>query len=119
MWNKSVREQLTQKIKEAMSSGGEEKINKQHAAGKLTARERLECLFDKGSFTEVGGFVVPRPIEGEVKKKVYLGDGVVTGYGTVNGRVVYASSQDFTVTGGSLGEKNLRDTRRQICGSCC
>lgn len=84
--------------------GGEAAIQKQHAAGKMTARERLECLFDPGSFIETGLFVQHRCTNFGMDKKSAPGEGVVTGYGTVNGRLVYAAAQDFTVIGGSLGE---------------
>jgi len=84
--------------------GGEQRIAKQHEAGKLTARERLELLFDPGSFTEIGLFVKHRSTELGMAEVEAPGDGVVTGYGTVEGRTVYAYSQDFTVLGGSLGE---------------
>ncbi len=84
--------------------GGEERIRAQHAKGKLTARERLELLLDKGSFTELDRFVTPRGAEVDGAAGQALGDGVVTGYGTIDRRLVYVFSQDFTVAGGSLGE---------------
>lgn len=80
------------------------KVQKQHAAGKLTARERLEVLFDDGSFTEIGSFVEHRASHFGMDKQNIPGDGVITGYGTVNGIQVCAYSQDFTIIGGSLGE---------------
>lgn len=82
--------------------GGEERIERQHAKGKLTARERLEVLLDEGSFTEIDPFVVHRTTEFALKR--IPGDGVVTGYGRIHGRKVYVFSQDFTVFGGSLSE---------------
>jgi len=88
--------------------GGEAKIEKQHAAGKMTARERLKKLFDPDSFIEVDAFVETRSIEFDMQKKKVLGDGVVTGYGSIDGRLVFASSQDFTVIGGSLGEMHAK-----------
>lgn len=88
--------------------GGADKIAKQHEAGKLTARERINLLFDSGSFVEVDAFVETRSIEFDMQKKKVAGDGVVTGYGTVDGRLVFVSSQDFTVIGGSLGEMHAR-----------
>lgn len=88
--------------------GGTEKIAKQHEAGKLTARERLNKLFDSKSFVEVDAFVETRSIEFDMQKKKVPGDGVVTGYGTVEGRLVFAASQDFTVIGGSLGEMHAK-----------
>lgn len=84
--------------------GGQEKIEKQHAKGKLTARERLGLLFDKGSFVEYGLFVEHRCTEFGMDRVHTPADGVITGFGTVNGRVVYAYAQDATVMGGSLGE---------------
>jgi propionyl-CoA carboxylase beta chain len=86
----------------ALKGGGDERIAKQHAAGKLTARERLELLFDPGTFVEVDKFVTHRSIDFGMEKHKILGDGVVTGYGTINGRQVFSFAQDFTVFGGSL-----------------
>ncbi len=83
--------------------GGEDRINKQHSANKNTARERIQMLMDPNSFVEVDAFVEARSIEFDMQKKKVAGDGVVTGYGTIDGRLVYVSSQDFTVIGGSLG----------------
>ena len=84
--------------------GGEKKVEKQHAKGKLTARERLALLFDEGSFVEVNALVKSRCYNFGQEKKDLPGEGVVTGYGTVDGRLVFAFAQDFTVEGGSLGE---------------
>lgn len=84
--------------------GGESRIQAQHERGKLTARERIDLLLDKGSFREVDAFVVHRTHDFDLDKQQYLGDSVVTGWGTINGRLVYIFSQDFTVFGGSLGE---------------
>ena len=84
--------------------GGEKAVQKQHAAGKQTARERLGQLFDAGSFIETGLFVQPRCTNFGMNPENFPAEGVVTGYGTVNGRLVYAAAQDFTVAGGSLGE---------------
>jgi propionyl-CoA carboxylase beta chain len=93
------------KFKEnARLGGGTKRIAKQHAAGKLTARERLDLLLDPGSFRELDMFVTHRASGFGVEKTRPYGDGVVTGYGTVDGRLVYVFSQDFTVFGGSLGE---------------
>ncbi len=86
--------------------GGEERLTKQHAQGKLTARERMEQVFDPGTFEEVDKLVVHRCRDFGMDKQVIPGDGVVTGHGRVNGRVVYAFAQDFTVFGGSLSETN-------------
>jgi propionyl-CoA carboxylase beta chain len=95
---------LDQKIAEAQLGGGQKRIDAQHKKGKLTARERLHFLLDEGSFEELGMLVTHRSTNFGLDKEVYLGDGVVTGYGTVNGRLVYVFSQDFTVMGGSLAE---------------
>ena len=95
---------LLQKRTEALKGGGEERNAKQHKKGKLTARERLEVLLDEGSFEEIGMFVEHRSTDFGMEEMQYLGDGVVTGYGTINGRLVYVFSQDFTVFGGSLSE---------------
>ncbi|GAB4296777.1 MAG: acyl-CoA carboxylase subunit beta [Ignavibacteriaceae bacterium] len=99
------------KIKELMElrnqarlGGGEKRIEAQHRKGKLTARERLDLLLDEGSFEEFDMFVSHRSIDFGLDKEAYLSDGVVTGYGTVDGRLVYVFSQDFTVFGGSLSE---------------
>jgi acetyl-CoA carboxylase carboxyltransferase component len=84
--------------------GGEERIKQQHAKGKLTARERIELLLDKGSFVELDRFVTHRSADFGMAEQRILGDGVVTGYGTIDRRLVYVYSQDFTVFGGSLSE---------------
>jgi len=88
----------------AVEGGGKERIQRQHAAGKLTARERVELLLDKGSFTEVDMLVTHRCRDFGMEKQLIPGDGVVTGYGTIDGRVVYVFAEDFTVFGGSLSE---------------
>jgi len=95
---------LEQKIVEAKLGGGEKRIEAQHKKGKLTARERIHFLLDDASFEEIGMMVTHRSNDFGLEKEKYLGDGVVTGYGTVNGRLVYVFSQDFTVFGGSLSE---------------
>lgn len=84
--------------------GGAERIEAQHNRGRLTARERIDLLLDKGSFREVDPFVVHRTTDFNLDQQKYLGDSVVTGWGTIEGRLVYIFSQDFTVFGGSLGE---------------
>jgi propionyl-CoA carboxylase beta chain len=89
---------------EAKLGGGQKRIEEQHAKGKLTARERIEQLLDAGSFNELDQFVVHQCTEFGIGDKKIPGDGVVTGYGTIDGRLVYVFSQDFTVFGGSLGE---------------
>lgn len=88
----------------SLLGGGEERIKRQHQKGKYTARERLELLLDKGSFRELDPFVTHRSHDFDMEENRPLGDGVVTGYGTVDGRLVYVYSQDFTVFGGSLSE---------------
>jgi len=89
---------------EAMLGGGQARIDKHHSQGKLTARERIDLFLDPGTFQEIGKFVVHRGRDFGIDKQKILGDGVVTGYGQVNGRLVYVFSQDFTVFGGSLSE---------------
>jgi propionyl-CoA carboxylase beta chain len=89
---------------DALLGGGPGRIEKQHAAGKLTARERLELLLDPGSFVELDAFVTHRATEFGIGEQHFLGDGVVTGHGTIGGRLVFVFSQDFTVFGGSLSE---------------
>ncbi|MFN6036964.1 MAG: acyl-CoA carboxylase subunit beta [Bacteroidota bacterium] len=95
---------LEDKIAEALLGGGEKRIEAQHKKGKLTARERIHFLLDEGSFQEIGMLVTHRSNDFGLEKEKYLGDGVVTGYGTIKGRLVYVFSQDFTVFGGSLSE---------------
>jgi propionyl-CoA carboxylase beta chain len=89
---------------EARQGGGAKRIEQQHARGKLTARERLELLLDDGSFTEIDAFVTHRASDFGLDDERYLGDGVVTGFGRIDGRLVFVYSQDFTVFGGSLSE---------------
>jgi len=102
---------LQDKIKELMEmrakarlGGGEKRIDSQHQKGKFTARERIDLLLDEGSFEEFDMFVSHRTVDFGLDKQTYLSDGVVTGYGTIDGRLVYIFSQDFTVFGGSLSE---------------
>jgi acetyl-CoA carboxylase carboxyltransferase component len=99
---------LSARIQKVDLGGGEDRIKKQHDAGKKTARERIQMLIDPNSFVEIDAFVETRSIEFGMQQKKVPGDGVVTGYGTVNGRLVYVSSQDFTVIGGSLGEMHAK-----------
>ncbi|PKV63332.1 acyl-CoA carboxylase subunit beta [Pontibacter ramchanderi] len=101
---KSQIETLERKNAEALLGGGQDRIEAQHKKGKLTARERIHLLMDENSFEEIGKFVMHRSKDFGLDKQYYLGDGVVTGYGTINGRLVYVFSQDFTVLGGSLSE---------------
>jgi propionyl-CoA carboxylase beta chain len=100
----SNQEILNQKIAEAKLGGGQVRIDKQHAKGKLTARERVHFLLDEGSFEEIGILVTHRTTDFGMEKQKFYGDGVVTGYGTINGRLVYVFAQDFTVFGGALSE---------------
>ena len=101
----------TEKIKELIAKrelarlgGGEKAIDKQHQRGKYTARERIDMLVDEGSFEEYDMFKLHRCHNFGMDKKQYLGDGVVCGSATIDGRLVYVSAQDFTVNGGSLSE---------------
>ncbi|MBS1645610.1 MAG: acyl-CoA carboxylase subunit beta [Bacteroidetes bacterium] len=96
--------ELREKNAQALLGGGASRIESQHKKGKLTARERLQLLLDEGSFQEIGAFVTHRSHDFNLDQETYLGDGVVTGYGTIQGRLVYVFSQDFTVFGGSLSE---------------
>ena len=106
MQNKSQTpsERLEKMNAEALLGGGEKRIEAQHAKGKLTARERISLLLDPGTFEELGMLVTHRSTNFGLDKQKFLGDGVVTGYGKVNGRLIYVFSQDFTVLGGSLAE---------------
>ncbi|TXD78706.1 acyl-CoA carboxylase subunit beta [Algoriphagus ratkowskyi] len=97
-------ELLKKKNAEALLGGGQTRIASQHKKGKLTARERVGLLMDEGTFQEIDKFVMHRAKDFGLDKEHYLGDGVITGYGEVNGRLVYVFSQDFTVFGGSLSE---------------
>ena len=97
-------DELSQKREEALLSGGKDRIEAQHKRGKLTARERVELFLDDGSFEELDPFILHRSDDFGLGKQKFLGDAVVTGHGTVNGRVTFVYSQDFTVFGGSLSE---------------
>ena len=97
-------ELLQQKQQKVLLGGGQKRIEKQHASGKLTARERIGMLLDPGTFVELDQFVTHRCTNFGMEKEEAPGEGVVTGYGTVDGRLVYVFAQDFTVIGGSLGE---------------
>ncbi|MCJ7747181.1 MAG: methylmalonyl-CoA carboxyltransferase, partial [Desulfobacterales bacterium] len=99
----NIRKELEKRRQEALLGGGQEKIDKQHKDGKLTARERIDLLFDPGTFVEVDRFVTHRCTDFGMENKKFWGDGVVTGYGKIEGRLVYVFSQDFTVFGGALG----------------
>lgn len=99
---------LLEKRASAAAGGGEKAVAKHKGRGRLTARERIGLLMDAGSFVEIDEFVEHRCTNFGMEKKKFLGDGVVTGYGTVGGRIVYVYSQDFTVLGGSLGEMHAK-----------
>lgn len=112
-WEEALQNLEERRSKAAMG-GGQLKIDKQHAQGKMTARERIEMLFDKGTFVEVDGFMESRIDDFDLDKRRVPGDGVVTGYGEVEGRLVFAASEDFTVIGGTLGEiHSFKITRLQ------
>ena len=104
----TINEQLEARRDEARMGGGQARIDAQHARGKLTARERLELLLDPGSFEEFDMFVTHRSTDFGMEKKKVAGDGVVTGWGTINGRKTFVFAQDFTVFGGSLSETHAR-----------
>ena len=102
-WEEANRD-LDERRRKALLGGGQSRINKQHEAGKMTARERIEVLLDEGSFVEVDGFIESRIDDFDLDKRRVAGDGVVTGYGEIDGRLVFVASEDFTVIGGTLGE---------------
>ena len=99
---------LEEKKQEALLGGGEDRIDAQHKKGKLTARERIHFLLDEGTFEEIGMLVTHRSTYFGLDKQKFYGDGVVTGYGKINGRTVYVFAQDFTVLGGSLAEAHAK-----------
>jgi hypothetical protein len=101
---REIIEEVEQRREQAKLGGGQHRIDAQHAKGKLTARERLEVLLDEGSFEEYDMYKTHRCTDFGMEAQVFPGDGVVTGWGTINGRPVYVFSQDFTVFGGSLSE---------------
>ncbi|PIU13273.1 carboxyl transferase domain-containing protein, partial [Methylobacterium sp. CG08_land_8_20_14_0_20_71_15] len=101
---KDILEKLEQRRAQARLGGGEKRVEAQHNRGKLTARERIELLLDHGSFEEFDMFVQHRSTDFGMEKQKIPGDGVVTGWGTINGRTVFLFSKDFTVFGGSLSE---------------
>src|SRR2546423_2292246 len=103
-----ILDQLEEKRQRARLGGGEKRIAAQHGKGKLTARERIELLLDEGSFEEWDMFVEHRCEDFGMGEQRVPGDGVVTGYGTVNGRPIFVFSQDFTVFGGSLSESHAK-----------
>ncbi|MES2798260.1 MAG: carboxyl transferase domain-containing protein, partial [Bacteroidota bacterium] len=95
---------LQDKLEKGKQGGGKVRNDAQHKKGKLTARERVELLLDRGSFEEIGALVIHRTIDFGMADQIFYGDGVITGYGTVNGRLTYVFAQDFTVFGGALSE---------------
>src|SRR5690348_18236557 len=101
---KEKLELLERRRAESELGGGEARLRSQHEKGKLSARERLDLLLDEGSFVELDRFVVHRSTDFGLEQQKFYGDGVVTGYGRIDGRLVYVFSQDFTVFGGSLSE---------------
>ncbi len=105
---RDILEQLEQRRSEARLGGGQKRIDAQHGKGKLTARERIEVLLDEGSFEEYDMYVTHRAVDFGMAGQTFAGDGVVTGWGTINGRQVYVFSQDFTVLGGSLSETHAQ-----------
>ena len=107
-------EKLKELKERALQGGGPKAIEKQHSKGKLTARERLELLLDPGSFVELGTLVTTRATEFGMAEKRFPGDGVVTGFGTIDGRLVFVYAQDFTVMGGSLGEMHAMKIARVL-----
>lgn len=112
-WEEALQD-LDDRRGKASLGGGKLKIDKQHEQGKLTARERIDILLDKGSFVEVDGFMESRIDDFDLDKRRVPGDGVVTGYGEIDGRLVFVASEDFTVIGGTLGEyHSFKITRLQ------
>ncbi|WP_374333499.1 carboxyl transferase domain-containing protein, partial [Aestuariivirga sp.] len=103
-----ILEKLEARRVQARAGGGEKRVAAQHSKGKLTARERIALLLDEGSFEEFDMFVEHRCTDFGMADQKLPGDGVVTGWGTVNGRVVYVFAKDFTVFGGSLSEAHAR-----------
>src|SRR5919112_4670284 len=97
-------ERLRERVQSAESGGGPARVEKQHASGKMTARERLDFLLDEGTFEEFDRLVLHRSRDFGLDKQLYAGDGVVTGHGLIDGRQVFVFAQDFTVFGGSLSE---------------
>ena len=104
MWNNKYRDELNYRRSSAIAGGGDRRIDSQHKKGKLTARERIEYLFDEGTFVEINTLIEAQDTGSDTDTKRIPGDGVIIGYGKINDRVVYASAQDFTVMGGTLGE---------------
>ena len=99
----TIRKELEKRREEALAGGGQDRVDKQHQDGKRTARERIDLLLDPGTFVELDRFVTHRCTDFGMERKKFWGDGVITGYGKIGGRLVYLFSQDFTVFGGALG----------------
>ena len=116
IWNEDI-ERLENRRKRILAAGGEDRIAKQHASGKLTARERMEALFDDETFVEINDMITSRAMDFGMDIKKRPGDGVVTGYGYIHGRIAFAASQDFTIGGGSLGEAQAMKICRAMSAS--
>lgn len=113
-WKKEVRDNYDKMKEELFLAGGQRRIELQHTRGKLTARERMEALFDNGVFNEIEMYAKSQTEVEDVKKKHYLGDGVVCGYGLVNGKIIYAVSEDATISGGASGAIQVEKMCRTI-----
>ncbi len=112
-------QELDKREAKVKAMGGAEQVQKQHNAKKMTARERLDLLFDKGSFCEIGMLVQHRSADFDMPKTYIAGDGVITGHGTVNGRPIFAYAQDFTSMGGTVGEAHARKIAKVIDMAMC
>lgn len=112
MWDDKYRKELESRRQKASEGGGQKRIDRQHSKGKMTARERINYLFDEGSFQEVGSLIESRFTDFNMDKKKLSGDGVVIGFGTIDGRPVYVAAEDFTVIGGTLGEQHSKKIAR-------
>ncbi|MED9904674.1 MAG: acyl-CoA carboxylase subunit beta [Lachnospiraceae bacterium] len=112
LWSQKTKSEFRNMQAKAYQSGGAAKVEKQHNAGKLTARERIELLFDKGTFQEFNLLSMSRQNDLIIKKQHYLGDGVITGYGEINGKLSFAASQDAAVSGGAGGEEHINKVVR-------
>lgn len=107
-WDKEIKKTYSDKKTQVYISGGAERLEREHKKGKLTARERLDLLFDNKTYSEINMLVKSRIHSEELQKKQYLGDGVIAGYGKVNGTTVYAVAQDCTISGGAGGEAHVQ-----------
>ena len=108
MWKSTIIEELVSKRNQGEAAGGVSKVESQHLKGKMTARERINTLFDTGTFTEINMLGINRNNHADSNHQAYYGDGVITGYGYIQGRLAFASAQDFTIIGGTLGEIHSR-----------